>query len=320
MKNIHLLENFYVITMISNPIRFKSRYELYKKFEKMVLDAGAKLYTIEIAFGDRIHEITDINNPRHIQLRSHDELWHKENALNLAINRLPNNWQYVAWIDSDILFTRQDWLLETVHQLQHYHIVQMWSHAIDLGPNFEPLHTHSSFMYNYHQNHTYPPQGSGYGGYYTNKKNFWHPGYAWAADRFAIDCLGGLIDFAILGSADHHMALSLIGEGKRSVANGIGSRYVKEILRWQDRALEYLSKDIGYVPGTINHWWHGKKRDRKYRERWDILIDNDFDPDNDIKRDAQGLYRLETLSDRQIILRDDIRAYFRNRNEDSIDV
>ena len=65
------------------------------------------------------------------------------------------------------------------------------------------------------------------------------------------------------------------------------------------------------------HAWHGKKKQRKYIERWDILIRNDYVPYLDLRRDWQGLY---ALTDRNRQLRDDIRRYFLQRNEDSVDV
>lgn len=319
-SNKHLLDHFYCVTMISNPIRYTSRWKLYKRFEKFCLDVGVKLVTIELAFGERNFEITVPNNPFHIQLRTLNELWLKECALNLAINRLPNDWKYVAWVDADVMPTRHDWFFETVHQLQHYHIVQMFTHAVDLGPNHEIIQTHTGFAYNYHMNNCRPPQGAGYGGYYIEKKNFWHPGYAWAADRYFFDSVGGLMDFPILGAADHHMALALISEARRSAPKNISSRYMYEIMRWQERCDKFVRKDIGYVPSTINHWWHGKKKNRRYVERWDIITKNAYDPDNDIKRDSQGLWQIEDLTPRQIRFRDEVRQYFRQRNEDSIDL
>jgi hypothetical protein len=48
--------------------------------------------------------------------------------------------------------------------------------------------------------------------------------------------------------------------------------------------------------------------------RWRILLDNNFDPRTDISRDWQGVYQLTGNKPR---LRDQIRAYFRDRNEDS---
>ena len=56
-------------------------------------------------------------------------------------------------------------------------------------------------------------------------------------------------------------------------------------------------------------------------DRWKILTENQFNPNTDIKRDWQGLFQLEDHGDmRSIKLRDDIRKYFRARNEDSIDL
>jgi hypothetical protein len=50
-----------------------------------------------------------------------------------------------------------------------------------------------------------------------------------------------------------------------------------------------------------------------YCDRWKILRDNDYDPSTDIVRDWQGVWQLAGNKPR---LRDDIRAYFRTRNED----
>jgi hypothetical protein len=93
--------------------------------------------------------------------------------------------------------------------------------------------------------------------------------------------------------------------------------YARNLLLWQTRAELYIKRNIGFVDGLLLHYWHGKKRDRRYAERWNILVDNHFDPDLDLKRDRQGLWQ---LTERNIKLRDDIRAYFRSRSEDSIDL
>lgn len=317
----HLLEKFYVITVISNPIRYKSRYNLYQKFRQHVLDLGGKLITVELAFGNRGFQITDRDNPFHVQLRTDQELWHKENAINVGINylsQLDPDWQYVAWIDADIHFSRNDIFLETIQQLQHYEIVQMFSHAIDLNPNEEPIATHNGFMWSYLQNDRYPPQGPGQGGYYNQSKGFWHPGYAWAAKRRALDKLP-LLEHAAMGAGDHHMALSLIGCAEKSLPGGISKGYRHAVMNWQHVALSEYRKNVGYVPGTLMHSWHGRKADRKYKERWDILTKNNFDPYTDLVKDSQGLHKLNmNYGERSIRIRDDFRAYFRQRSEDDL--
>ena len=331
----------YVITAITNYPRFYSRYRLYERFEKMCADAGAVLYTVEIALRDRHHEVTKFDNPHHIQLRTISELWHKENALNIAISRLPADWEYVAWIDSDIEFARPDWVVETIHQLQHYKMIQMWSHAQDLGPDpnhpgalWGPIHKQfQSFLYSYAQgveSSVYNPRpgkkyemekgatgsgGSGGVGKF-HDAHLWHSGYAWAARRSALADLGGLGDVAILGSGDHHMAAALVGRVERTIHGQMSPQYKAYWAEWQARAEKYIQRNVGYMPGLILHNWHGKKVNRGYIDRWKILVDNKYVPELDTKRDVQGVLQ---LTDRNIRLRDQIRRYFAQRAEDSID-
>lgn len=63
----------------------------------------------------------------------------------------------------------------------------------------------------------------------------------------------------------------------------------------------------------INHMYHGPKSSRGYQNRWNILLENNYDPLEDIKYDSNGVLQLE---DKKIKLRDEIRKYFRSRWED----
>lgn len=302
----------HVVTAITNPVRFRSRYALYRDFAKRMEDAGVTFWTIEAAFGQRDHGVTTDDDFRHIQLRTTEELWHKENLLNLAIQRMPADAQYIAWVDADVQFTRADWAIETLHRLQQYDFVQMFSHAMDVGPNYEPIQSHLGFAYSYvHQ--LFSGQASDYCAQ-------GHPGYAWAARRRSLDAVGGLIDWAILGSGDKHMAMGLIGKITESRPNGLSRGYIDELVEWEARAERHIKRNLGYVDGTINHFWHGRKKDRKYRDRWEILRDHQYDPRTDIKYDSQGIVALNDSEVRQLSLRDAIRAYFASRNEDTIEV
>lgn len=312
------MDKLYVIAVVSNPIRFKSRYKLYKEFkERIESNPFVELYTVEQAFGDREFQITDRNNPRDIQIRSFHELWHKENMINIAAARLPIDWEYMAWIDADISFVDKNWAEETIHELQHYMVVQMFSHALDLGPKNETIQTHTGFVRSYFaENYKFPNmlKRDEYG--YPRKGAYAHPGYAWAIRREAFDELGGLVDWAILGSADYHMACAFIGHVEKSIPTFTSDRYRKKLYTWQSRAENFIRRDIGYLPGTIFHFWHGKKSSRGYVSRWDIIKKYNYDPDKHLKRDSQGLWQ---LTDYSIGFRDAIRKYFRMRNEDGID-
>ena len=318
------LQSLVVVTIISNPVRYRSRYELYWKFEEAMRQAGATLITVEQAFGERPFVVTERDNPLHVQVRSIDELWHKENMVNIGISYASQvfpDWKYLAWVDADVMPMRpvREWLEETVQQLQHYQVVQMFKTAFDLDPNHNLIgQAQQSFISRY--------MDSGYqlpvkGGFWSDRyyMEHGHPGYAWAATREALDYLGGLIDFAILGAGDRHMALGLVGCMEQSFEH-LNQAYRDHLMEWQKRSERWIKRDIGIVPGSIFHFWHGKKKDRRYTDRWKILRDNNFNPATDIKKDAQGLYVLETWTSRQIMMRDQLRSYFRSRSEDSIDL
>lgn len=302
-------DTLWVVSVISNPVRYKSRIALYNAFERRVLASGANLLTVELALGGRDFDIYEDGKKISLRLRARDELWHKENLINIAVQNLPENWEYVAWLDSDIEFIRPDWPVEIVHQLQHYKIIQVFQDAIDLGPNGEFLQKQNGFAWSYQ---TLQPRKDKCYNY-----PHWHPGFGWACDRESWNNMGGLLDVGILGSSDHHMAWALIGEVLDHIPDGLTNGYRKRLKTWEEQVLSTIRKDIGWMPGTIIHHWHGSKKNRKYQERWKILQKHQFDPDKDLIRDWQGVYEFSYVGER---LRDDIRRYFRSRNEDSIDV
>ena len=314
-----------VVAVVSNPSRYRARYDLFRAFEAHVLDAGARLTVVELAFANRPFEVTRAADPRHVQLRSRHEFWAKENLINLGIARLPADARYVAWVDADLTFVRPDWVQETLQQLQHYPIVQMFAEAHDLDPDGLILNGFRSFAYS-HAHGVPRKKGAGYyGGVPAGQPahpriGYWHhPGFAWAARREAIDALGGLFDVAVVGEADYIMAKSLVGEGLGVLYPGVSPGYRKAVIDWQARA-QTLRANLGYVPGTVLHHWHGRKAGRKYWDRCKILTDSAFDPSTDLKRDWQGLYQLVDHGEpRSILLRDAIRAYFRARNEDGVE-
>jgi hypothetical protein len=156
-------DGFYAIVVCSNPIRYASRYRLLRDCLDHLEDLGFKVLLVELAFGDRPFAVTRPNDDMHLQLRTDEELWFKENLINLGITHLRRvrpRVRYVAWIDGDIVFQRRDIIAETVEQLQHYDIVQMFSHSVDMGPRGENIHSDLGFMYQYHRNGAQPPLGS----------------------------------------------------------------------------------------------------------------------------------------------------------------
>lgn len=323
------LSHFYVIAVISNSARFESRYRLYWKFVDMIEAAGVNLITVEQAFGDRPFMVTDCGNPMHVQVRSAEELWLKENMINIGIARakmIDPMAREIMWCDADCfpMVPAREWFEETWHALQHYEFVQCWEYIMDFGPRNQPLgRPRKSFMKTYADyGFQVPPRKQKRNAeYYCDYSSFGHTGLAWAANVSALDKTGGILDICILGSGDWHMAHALVGMVKEwSGEFSQLHEYQKYILEWEIRAERWIKRDVGYVPMTMGHWFHGKTKNRQYGTRGEITIENEYNPYTDIKKDCQGLYQLETWEPRQIRMRDLIRAYFKSRDEDSTEV
>lgn len=317
----------YVVAVISNPVRYQSRYKLYQKFEeRMLANPDVVLITVEQAFGERPFEVTHCANPNHIQVRagSESEVWVKESLINIGFRQLARiapEWKYAAWVDSDIEFCRPNWARETIEALQHFKIVQPWTRAIDMGPHFAPVGTAESFCKSYWDHEGELALGNEPSRVYCGKKvngvDTWHPGYAWALRRDVWERIGPFIDWCVMGAGDHHMAWAFIGQIERAVDSRYSEGYKRRARAFQAKCDKHLEKDIGFVDGTIIHEWHGRKKQRYYRERAKVLLDVKFDPEQDVDYNHEGLLK---LTGKNLRLRDAIRRYFRSRSEDSVDL
>jgi hypothetical protein len=104
-----------------------------------------------------------------------------------------------------------------------------------------------------------------------------------------LDWVGGLFDLGAIGAGDHHMALSLIGAAEWSMPGGATESYRTAVKTWQSRALAAANRKIGFVHGTIEHNFHGKKASRNYVGRWEMFLNHGFDPMRDLKRNTHGV-------------------------------
>jgi hypothetical protein len=307
MNNDPIDKELHVVIVVSNPCLYKRRYELALKFiRKMLKTPNIVLYIVELAYGGEDFYVTQEGNPRHLQLSTQTApLWHKENMINLGVRKLlPADWRAVAWIDADVEFDSPTWPLDTLKILNGYKdVVQLFSHAVDMDSNENTLRTFSGFGYNYERGKKYVISGPDY----------WHPGFAWACTRRAYERMGGLYEVSILGSGDHNMCYSYIFNVLESVNANAHPDYKETLKTWQTSACHLR---LGYVPGVIRHFYHGNKKNRKYRERWQILVKHAYSPKKHITTNADGLL-VPTKECPQGLL-DDIKNYFQDRNEDEL--
>jgi hypothetical protein len=341
-------EPLYAIVPYFDPWRWKSREKHTLRAIKHFADAGAVVVLVEAAFNRRDFVFADSGldgtlaecnvlgerkfKHRYIGLRTRDELWLKENLINVAAGWLPHDWQQLCWLDSDVHFVRPNWVGECIHKLQHYSFLQMFSQARDIGPNYEMLnddyphasgqsfiHAHVEGTLDLALNPTltlkldlaapnyYPPR-------------VW-PGLAWACTRQAYDDVGGLLDFAVWGGGDWHMAHALIERPQQMMRNDLHPNYKQKVVAWMDRCKRHIRRNVGKMDGSIFHYFHGRNASRGNKDKHALLSQIAFDPVHHLKRDYQGLYQLhDDGTEAYIKMRDGMRKIALERNEDANEI
>lgn len=365
-------EPLYVVVPFFNPWRHRVTVKHLERSLKHFHDAGAVIILVEAGFNRRDLVFKDsgldgtaaacpILNPsggsvdsgyrhKYIGLHTKDELWLKENLINIGAQHAPYGWQQLAWLDCDVHFVRPNWVGETIHKLQHYEFLQMFSQARDLAPNYEMLpedYPHANgvgFVHAWSQGRlktTLSPEIEAdlktLGGDikrlaedFTRLQSDIHkpyppdrvfPGLAWACTRKAWDNVGGLFDTAIWGGGDWHMSHALIEKTEGMMRNDLHRNYKKMVNQWYERCRTHVRRNVGVMAGTVFHNWHGKKTGRGYNTKHAILAQFGFDPLRHLKRDASGLWQLhDDRSTAFVKIRDMMRVVAAERNEDSIDV
>lgn len=324
LENEPIDTHLHCVTMISNPCLFKRRYQLALEFIKRTEKyPNVILYVVEVVYLDKDNKdengndkyqpfvVTRADNPRHLQIKTKSApLWHKESALNIGFSKLlPPDWKAAAWIDADIEFENVKWAEDTLKILNNGKtdrfpaVCQLFTHCNDLNQFNQPMKIFQSFGFRYNQTDEQKV---------TDMINYWHPGYCFAFNREAFEIMGSLLDFSILGSGDNIMAKAFIGQCKDAFSNDINQGYKDLIYRFQNRVKNKLH--IYYTPGVIQHYFHGSKVNRKYNERWKLLVKYQYNPKIHITKDENGL--ITNTKDFPQELLNDIMEYFRERNED----
>ena len=304
-NNDPIEEKLHVILVVSNPCLYARRYILLNEFVKRIEmeESNVILYIVELAYIKQKFCVTCKDNKRHLQLRTETPLWHKENMINLGVKYLlPPNYKAFAWIDADIEFENVTWATDTLKILNgSKDIVQLFSHSVDMNYEEDTMTVKTSAGYQYSKGNKYHSTGMDY----------WHPGYAWAITRKAYEKIGGLYEVAILGSGDFIMLMSLLNKGLNSLNKDNHTDYKNTVVEYQKKI---STLRFGYVPGVIRHYFHGSKANRKYTERWKILVENNYQPSIHLTKDDKDL--LIPTKEFPEKMKNDILNYFVERNED----
>lgn len=305
LKSNHKIEDkLHVVAVISNVCEFKRRWQLMREFmERMKQNPSVNLYIVELVYGEQQFRIVDQNNPNHLPLRTKHALWHKENMINLAVQKLlPSDWKAFAWIDADIEFESPTWAEDTLKILTRFDLAQLFTVCFDLDENQIPMNMWQSYGYKFCRGEKFK---------HTKGVNYWHSGYAWACSRNFYESMGSkLYEWGIVGSGDYIMTQGFLGNIACADKSLTGfSHHIENY-----NSLIPSSFKIGYLPSNIQHYFHGSKANRKYIERNQILIKYHYDPTIHLTYDELGiLVPTEHMCEEFL---KEILLYFSERNED----
>jgi hypothetical protein len=286
-----------IVSCFYNPQNSPYRLLAFHKWYRSIKHLNYRI--IECLIGDAKSQLPD--DPNIIRVQTDSVLWHKESLLNKAIAELPEKFKYVFWVDADVLFTNDNWLVDSVEQLESgANIVQPFEYCVHLernqlkpGFNME-LAKKTAGMTNKELNKgkrlwrsfcanmvDMPNHG--------NDKDYdrhGHVGFAWGARREVLEACP-LFDRALIGGADHIIAHAAAGQVPHAcITNGFADN-IDEVLEWSKNFYRVVRGRIGYASGDLYHIWHGDIAARQYLKR----IQDFTDQTTKIKdRDKNGLH------------------------------
>lgn len=300
-----------IIACYFNPQKNPYRLIAFNKFYKTIKHLNHRI--IECVIGDAIPELP--NNSSISKIYTKDLLWHKETLLNKIVSELPNNFKYVFWLDTDVIFSNKNWLVESVEQLETNNIVQPFEYCVHLDkdydePDFDITHEYEyvnnpktrhrkmwrSFCANYVTTD------------YSDDNNYdkhGHVGFAWGARRKILDSVP-LYDRALIGGADHLIAHAAAGHILHTCIKKSFTENLLEIENWSNKFYDVVKGKIGYVKGDLFHIWHGDISKRQYLKR---IQDFTTISKKITKKDINGMYISENDETEYV------KEYFNHRED-----
>jgi hypothetical protein len=282
-----------IVACFFNPQNSPYRLLAFQKWYSSIKHLNHRI--IECLIGDAESQLPE--SPYITQVTTDSLLWHKESLLNKVISELPFQYKYVFWLDTDVLFTNPNWLVEGVEKLQTAKIIQPFEYCVHLqknqtAPDFDVNQYRSlvndakrrhpmlwrSFLANWVTcreaalNHNYDVHG--------------HVGFAWGARREVLDRTQ-LYDKALIGGADHIIAHAATGQIPCNCISRAFTLDIDGVAEWSKDFFDSVGGKVDFVRGDLYHIWHGEVKDREYLKR---IVE--FAPEIQFitRRDANGLW------------------------------
>jgi hypothetical protein len=255
-------KTLYVILPYFNFLKKKS----FDKNLDLFLTNFKKYTNVQIVISEASSdgEFLEVECFKHLKYQTSQILWYKENLINLAIKSLPEDWNYVAWIDRDVEFLEESWVEQTINSLNNFSIIQPWSNITfldqDENPEFSEKIRVSSV--NFALNN------------FNFDIHFPHPGHAWAANRNFFNTVGFLYDKMIFGGADliiFDCIFNFLPKFKKNFC--LSKQYYSISDKYRNC---FKSIKVSFINQKIIHHFHGKIEDRRKIQFKNEKINRDF--------------------------------------------
>ena len=271
------LSRLWAVTSFFNPAKFRRKLPNYRMFRNRL---AVPLVTVELSHGDTF-ELGPGDADILVQLRGGDVMWQKERLLNIAISHLPNECDYVAWLDCDVVFSRSDWAYAAILELDRASMCQLYRSVYHMARDAAisretALFCSDSLGYAIASGLLSPADSFSYGVAENGGTNSsstslkFKRGHAWCAHRDLL-ATHGLYDRNVVGGGDSLLAHAAARLEEDVIArHGMTPYHADDYRQWVARFSQQM-RGIGYIEGDLFHLWHGDLERRRYRERLQIL-------------------------------------------------
>ena len=274
-----VVRNVAAVTCHFNPHRSRARRRCYQTFARQFPAIGLELFVAE-GSGDDRWEVPEDGRVHRFRIAAPTCLFAKENLLNLAIERLPDRFESVLWIDADVLMLPHDFADLLSEALDRHAVVQGFRRLVYLNGDGTPQ---------MNWRHSVAARNLADGSRSADPRQAF-PGLAWAARRELLARIGGLYDRVIMGGGDVAWAAAVYGDTRTPYLRRWSAPLLRDALRYVQQVAP-LVPSVGCVEADGVHLFHGTIRARRYAWRDSVLRQFDYDPRTHLEYAPNGTLR-----------------------------
>lgn len=239
--------------------------ENHRKQIKKLAQQGVDTITVECGFNNNFR----LKKDEAIRLNTNSILWQKEKIINTIAKKLTGTYKNIAFIDSGILL-EDGWAEKSANYLCHFDIVQPFSYGFWLDKIGRTERINDGYVWWHQNNEDFMPCN--------------HPatGIAFVVDsKFFVQ--NELYDRGIVGGGDRIFANAILENLilQDRILQNKNFNTVNYIDEW-NKKIRNNNYAVTYVDGCFVHLYHGNMQNRQYINRHKILLENNYNPQNDV--------------------------------------